>query len=199
MEPNGIESVTKLLERAREGEPNAEDILFQTVYDELKRIATKLMQDERTAHTLGATGVLHEAYAKIFRNTELNIADRRHLMRLATRVMKHVLLDHARKRNAVMRGGGRNKEALDNALYDRAVKEFDANLGIEVESLHEAMEKFARTHARANEVVQLRMFGNHTMTEIAEILGVAKTTVDNDWAIARARLRLLMQETEDGV
>jgi RNA polymerase sigma factor (TIGR02999 family) len=191
MERHESHQVTTLLRRIDAGDSDAESALFGLVYEDLKSIASKLMKSERSSHTLGTTGVLHEAYARLFNEAAPSIADRRHFARLITRAMKHVLLDHARTKKAAIHGGNRQKVGLDLAL-----EEFEENQGVTLPALAEALDRLKETHPRAAEVVELRFFGNYTMPEIGEILAVSKTTADNDWLVARARLRLLLQERE---
>ena len=168
--------VTLLLERAR-------DELVALVYDELRRVASRLMRRERPDHTLAPTAVVHEAVIRLLGDAAFDRAgDRSYLFAAAARAMREVLIDHARRRATARRGGGRRRIPLD------AVVDYFADQGLDLVAVHEALDRLAGLHERQSQVVTLRYFGGLTVPEIAAALEVSVGTVERDWRIARAWL-----------
>jgi RNA polymerase sigma factor (TIGR02999 family) len=186
--------LTHLMERVRSGEEGARDELVTIVYDELRRVAARLMRRERPDHTLAATGVVHEAVIRLLDGEVLESApDRSYLFAAAARAMREVLIDHARKRATDRRGGGRERVPLDLAI------DYFATEGLDVLALNEALDKLAALDERQSEIISLRYFCGLTVPEIADAFGVSVGTVERDWRIARAWLRNeLKAEDEDG-
>jgi RNA polymerase sigma factor (TIGR02999 family) len=137
------------------------------------------MRRERREHTLQPTALVHEAYLRLVDQTRVAWEDRGHFFGIAARVMRQVLVDHARRRRAARRGG----DALRITLAP------DAGLGpgpaTDVLELHELLDALAALDPRGARVVELRVFGGLTTAETAELLGVSKRTVDDDWAVAK--------------
>ena len=155
--------------------------LTERFYAELREIAVRLFASERRDHTLQPTAVVHEAFLRM-RTTPLPEVSRAEQLALAARVLKQVLIDHARAHGAQKRASPLRVE-LDPELVSTsdALIEFDV--------IHRALERLAGLHARQAEVVSLRVFGGLTMDEIASVLGTSKRTVESDWTVARAWLR----------
>ena len=171
--------VTRLLEAARRGESAALDQLLPLVYEELRALADRQMRRERPDHTLHATALVHEAYLKLAAGDTLKAVDRGHLLGIAARAMRQVLVDHARRRLAAKRGG--DWEVTTLADGHRAV-EFRPE---EVLALDRALEQL---EPRQRQVVEYRFFAGMEETEIANALGVSERTVRRDWVKARAWL-----------
>jgi RNA polymerase sigma factor (TIGR02999 family) len=184
-------AATELLSRIDcDASPAAAELL-PLVYDELRRLAAAYMRSERTDHTLQPTALVHEAYARLIGTSAPQFKDRAHFLGVAAKAMRRVLVDHARGHNAAKRGGagayaggGRlwQRETLDEAI---AAGE---SLGLQLLDLDGAMMKLAALDPRAARVVELRFFGGLTIQEAAAVLDVATSTVEDDWALARAWL-----------
>ncbi len=174
--------VTAALRQAAAGDPAAVDRLFPVVYAELRRRAAAYLRQERVGHTLQPTALAHEAYLKLAAQEGLRVQDRAHFMALAARAMRTILVDHARSRRALKRGGGRTPARLDDALV---VAGPDAQA---FDDLDRALQRLAERSERQARVVELRYFGGLTVEEIAELAGVSPGTVKRDWTLARAWL-----------
>jgi len=171
--------ITRILQQLDEGndDPALSDRLLEAVYPELRRLASAIMRRERADHTLQPTALVHEAYLKLA-GQQTGWENRAHFLGVCARAMRQILVDHARRRAAVKRGGEFHRVTLDEALGD-------AGRELEILELHDAMTRFAGTDPRAARVVELRMFGGLTVAETAHVLGVSARTVDGDWAVAR--------------
>lgn len=169
------------------------DQLWELVYPELRRRAGGLVHNERTDHTLSATAVVNEAFVRLSTRMAHEWEDRSHFYNVASGIMRHVLIDHARSHRAEKRGGGAAKQELDESLFP-AIQADDEGFRV----AERALEIFAREHERAALVVTLKVFGGLTIPEIAREVKVAERTVKNDWALARGRLgEILTDEVSD--
>jgi len=175
------EQITDLLLQIRGGNSEAMDRLLPLVYQELRRIAHRQLQGERPGHTLGTTGLVHEAYLKLVDQTRVDWRDRGHFFRAAAGAMRRLLVDYARGYRALRRGGGLQRISLGE---DVAVVE----QGEMLVALDEALERLAGLNERLSQVVECRFFGGLTEEETAEALGVTSRTVERDWAKARGWL-----------
>jgi RNA polymerase sigma factor (TIGR02999 family) len=175
------EQITDLLLQIRGGNSEAMERLLPLVYQELRRIAHRQLQGERPNHTLGTTGLVHEAYLKLVDQTRINWQDRGHFFRAAAGAMRRLLVDYARGYRALRRGGGYQRFSLDD---DVAVVE----QGEMLVALDEALDRLAGLNARLSQVVECRFFGGLTEQETAEALGVTTRTVERDWVKARGWL-----------
>lgn len=170
--------VTQLLEAVRGGDSRAMDRLVPLVYEELRALAKRELYREQPGHTLHATALVHEAYLKLA-GSGIPASDRAHFLAIAARAMRQVLVDHARRRKAVKRGG----ELARTTLTDSgAPVEFRPD---ELIALDEAMEQL---DPRQRQVVEFRFFAGMEEKEIAEVLGVSDRTVRREWVKARAWL-----------
>ena len=152
------------------------------VYEELRRLAQRYMSGERPDHTLQATALVNEAYLRLAERTSPHWQDRSHFFAGAARMMRHILVDHARNRQRAKRGGG----VADLELTDTAVLvEQQAD---QVVDLNEALERLAQLDRRASQVVELKYFGGMNYDEIAEVLSISGITVRRDWEFAKAWL-----------
>jgi RNA polymerase sigma-70 factor, ECF subfamily len=174
---------TLIFGRARAGDERARGELIALIYDELRRVASGLMQRERTGHTLSPTAVVHEAVIRLLGAEVFNkAADRGYLFASAARAMWEVLVEHARRRAADRRGGGRRRVPLDRVVDYLEAQELD------VIAVHEALDRLAEWNPRQSQVMTLRYFGGLTVPEVARSLGVSVVTVERDWRLARAWL-----------
>lgn len=176
--------ISRSVSRLRAGDAAALDELFPLIYDELKGIARAHLAHEATGHTLGPTGLVHEAYLQLTRRAQLAPADRLHFLNMAAQAMRRILIDHARARKRLKRGSGLQVELLDEIqtlMTDGAADELVA--------LDDALDRFATLNPRGARVVELRFFAGLTLEETASTLDVSLKTVQRDWLVARAWLR----------
>ena len=180
---NESSNLTYLLRTLRSGDPAAVGRLFEAVYADLKRAAGALFVNERTEHSLTPTALVHEAYLRLvdWRNVEWR--ERSQFFAVATKVMRRILVDHARMRLAEKRGAGAEKAVLDG-LPDFAVTE-----PRDVVAIHEALTELEKLDERKARIVELRYFGGFEIEETAELIGVSAATVKREWAFARAWLQ----------
>ncbi len=179
-----MDDLTSLLEAARRGRSGAQNRLFEAVYGHLHALAVSLMHGERVDHTLQPSALVNEAVLRLVQShTVHRVDDRRCLLVAAAHVMRQILVDHARSRNAVKRLGEHKRVPLDDVLAH-----FDEQR-IDVIALQEAVERLMEQDQRAGLVVVLKFFAGLKMTEIAEVLDVSVGTVERDWRLARAWLR----------
>ena len=177
----GTEAITALLVAHRHGRPDAFDKLVSLVYPELRRVARRQLRPWRPGLTLDSGAVVHEAYLKLVDQTKVEWQDRSHFFAIAARVMRHVIVDYARKRHAQKRGGG------TIALADREVA-IQAQAE-ELVALNELLERLEAENPRMLQVVECRFFAGYSETETAEALGVSARTVERDWLRARVWLK----------
>jgi RNA polymerase sigma factor (TIGR02999 family) len=165
------------------------DQLWELVYPELRKRAASLVRNERSDHTLSPTAVVNEAFVRLSTRMAHEWEDRSHFYNVASGIMRHVLIDHARRHRAQKRGGGAIKQELDEAVFP-AVTANDEGFRV----AERALEILASEHERAALVVTLKVFGGLTIPEIAKEVRVAERTVKNDWAMARDRLRSILAD-----
>ena len=176
--------VTLLLERLHAGDPSALDQLLPLVYDELRRAARRALARERPGHTLHATELVHEAFLRLAGSAGNGAAwrDRTHFQASAAGVMRHVLVEHARRRLSGKRGGGATHVTLGDAHAAFVVRD------TELVALDEALARLGQREPRLLALVEYRFFGGLSAVETAAVLGVGERTVQRDWARARAWL-----------
>jgi RNA polymerase sigma factor (TIGR02999 family) len=175
-------TVTRLLLEWRQGDDDALHRLMPLVYDELRRIAGRLMGGERGDHTLQATALVHEAYARMV-EADLPAADRSHFLSLSAQVMRRILIDHARARKRSKRGGGALRVTLAEA---DAITPGSADRLIEID---DALERLRSLDPRKHRALEMSVFGGMTHAEIGAVLEVSIPTVERDLRMARAWLR----------
>lgn len=157
------------------------DSILPQVYDQLRRLAQNLMRVERVGHTLQATELVHAAYLRLAGNADREWANRAHFFAAAAEAMRRLLIEHARKRGAVKRGGGR--PAIGSVLDLTTDEKISEAL-----ALDDALLRFVEVDAQAAQVVKLRFFAGLTVDETAETLGISPRSVDRHWTFARAWL-----------
>jgi RNA polymerase sigma factor (TIGR02999 family) len=171
--------VTELLQNWREGDADMPDRLMPLVYEELRRRAREYLRQERGDHTLQATALVHETYLRLVNDSSVSWQNRAHFYGIAARLMRRILVDHARARNAAKRGGPADKIILEEA---RALSpEGNADLV----ALDSALKDLAKTYPRKSEVVELKFFGGLGAREIAEVMQISEKTVLRDWKFAK--------------
>ncbi len=174
--------VTVLLDGVAAGDRQSTDRLLEAVYDQLRRIAQQHMKDEKPGHTLEATALVHEAYLRLVRNKELKWSSRAQFYVAATHAMQRILVEHARKKKRLKRGGDRQPMASN--VLDLAR---DENLE-DVVALNEAINRLEGEDARAALVTRLRFYAGLTVEETAKAMKLSERTVMREWAYARAWL-----------
>lgn len=183
---------TQLLRAWAEGDPTALDKLTPRVYNELRRIAGHCLQSERSARTLQTTALVHEAYLRLIDVTNVDWQHRAHFFAIAAKIMRHILLDRARRRMAAKRGGPVRKLDLDNfpdVGFDRCR---------ELIALDDALTALAHIDGRKARVIELRFFGGMSVEETAEVLEISEDTVMRDWKLARAWLLVEIRNDNTG-
>ena len=176
----------------RNGGSDALDQLFPVVYDELCHIAHRHLLRERSGHTLSTTALVHECYLNLADRTLTAWQDRAHFLAIASKAMRRLLIDYARRRNAQKRGGNQARITFDDGLVSVQAQ------AAELLSLDEALSALAERHARMAEVVECRFFGGMTVKETASALDVSTRTVEADWTRAKAYLRRALRERNAG-
>jgi RNA polymerase sigma factor (TIGR02999 family) len=176
--------VTQLLVDWNNGDQAALGKLMPVVYDELRRLAGNYLRRERVGHTLQPTALVNEAYMKLVDQRHARWQNRAQFFGVAAQLMRRILVDHARVRQAQKRGGS-DQQQLSLSHADRIAKKPD----IDLLALHEALNDLAAIDEQHARIVELRFFGGLTIEETAEVLGISHATVERDWTLARAWLR----------
>ena len=184
--------ITPLLDSAAAGDRQGTDRLLEAVYDQLRRIAQRHMNDERPGHTLEATALVHEAYLRLVRNKELRWSSRAQFYVAAAHAMQRILVEHARKKKRLKRGGDRRP--MVSSVLDLAA---DDNLEAVV-ALNEAVDKLEAEDARAAMVTRLRFYAGLTVEETARAMKLSERTVMREWAYARAWLHDALGSGDEG-
>ena len=187
-----MSDVTLILDRINRGDARAADELLPLVYKELRARARAYMSQERAGHTLQATALVHEAFAKMVGRHGAGVAwdSGRHFFNAAAEVMRQLLVDHARRRAAEKRGGRLQRVNLTDVDVPQPIDEIDW------EGLNQALAKLKEHDERRHQVVMLRYFAGLPDHEIAKCLQVSEKTVQRDWNVARTFLFALMTESE---
>lgn len=175
--------VTELLDRARNGDAHARDTLIGATYDELRCLARGYLANERPDHTLQATALVNEAYARLLAGQELQGENRAQFLAYVAQAMRRILINHARDRARAKRGSGQAKARLDEELV------VGGPPAVDLIALDEALDRLAQFAPRKSQVVELRYFGGLTVDEVAQALKISPRTVKRDWEIAGTLLR----------
>jgi len=181
--------VTALLRAWDQGQTAARDELIGLVYRELRRIAARSLSSERSDHTLQPTALVHEAYERLARLGGARFRDRSHFFAVAAGLMRRILVDHARRRRALRRGGTAEEVALDE---NQAAGGADAE-AIDVIALDVALDELATLDFTQARVVELRFFAGMGPGEVAEAMGISRATEHRQWTMARAWLHLQLE------
>ncbi len=183
------EDLTQFLLQLGLGHRDRADELMPYVYAELKAIALASIR-HRDERTLQATALVNEAFLKLFDQDRLDVNDRQHFFRLAAKAMRQLLIDHARQRKAEKRGGDRNAVTLDEAVAAASGFDFD---WLDLDAALSQLEQLDERQAR---VVELRYFAGLEVAAVAGVLGVSKSTVEQEWRTARAWLGMRLRGSQ---
>lgn len=180
--------ITQMLSEISAGDRTAPDRLLPLVYDELRRLAHAYMKKERADHTLQATALVHEAYIQLVDWKNVSWQNRAHFFAAAAQMMRKILVDYARNKNALKRGGGVATIAIDEALS------FPTRNEVDLLSLDTALNELALFDKQQERIVELRFFGGLTIEETAIAMGISDSTVKREWQIAKAWLHNRIKE-----
>jgi RNA polymerase sigma-70 factor, ECF subfamily len=183
------DEITKYLVAWSAGDPRAASPAFAALYATLRRLARRALSGERSEHTLGTTGLIGEAFFRLLEQQRIEWRSREHFIATAAQMMRRILIDHARGRSTVKRGGGAAAVPLDEA----APLPVDALDGLV--AIHDALEALSEVDRMQSQIVELRFFGGMTHEEIALYLGVSAATIERRWRLARAWLYRRLKDT----
>lgn len=182
------DETARLLERVETGDPEANAELMEALYGELRELAGSILQGERAGHTLQPTALVHEAWVRLTGYSDgdgpRSWNDRRHFVHAAARAMRHVLVDHARKRNAVKRG---RRVEIDPGIVEDLLGAYEER-SADVVEMHEALERLCTFDEELAELVELRFFAGLNLPETAQALDCSISHVQRRWRLARAWL-----------
>ena len=184
--------VTNLLRQWSVGDSDAYERLVPMVYDELRRMASGFLRFERAGHTLQPTALVHELYLRMVDQNRAQWQDRAHFFGVAAKMMRRILVDHARKRVTDKRGSGVEHLPIEDAL-DTPVQPDDAVLAVDA-----ALTRFAEIDPERSRIVEMRYFGGMDLAEIADVLQVSRTTVKWHWTVASMWLHRELENDPDG-
>jgi RNA polymerase sigma factor (TIGR02999 family) len=188
-----MSAVTRILSAIEEGDPTAAQQLLPLVYDELRQLAAQRLAQEKPGQTLQATALVHEAYLRLVDVEKVpHWNSRGHFFAAAAEAMRRILVEQARRKRTLKRGGG--VERVDLAAIDPVI----AGPTLDLLALNDALEKLAAKDPRKAELIKLRFFAGLTNEQVAQALGVATSTVDLDWAYAKSWLRVEMSAEARG-
>lgn len=182
MKTLAVENLTELLGEWRAGDKAALDRLMPLVYDELRRIAHRYVQHERSGHTLQTSALVNEAYLRFAGQRKVDWQNRSHFFAVTAQVMRHILIDHARRRRYAKHGGEVRQVPIEDAAA------MSLQRASELIALEEALDELAKFDQRKSRVVELRYFGGLSLEETAEVLDISLMTVRRDWRAAKAWL-----------
>jgi RNA polymerase sigma factor (TIGR02999 family) len=183
-----MNEVTRILSGIEDGDPHAAEKLLPLVYDELRRLAAGKLAQEQPGQTLQATALVHEAYVRLVDTQKAqHWKSRGHFFAAAAEAMRRILVENARRKVSLKRGGDRIRQTLDEEVL------VASEVPDELLALDEALEQLAVSDAQTAEVVKLRYFAGLTVPQAAEVLGISPRTVDSLWAYARAWLLRKLQ------
>jgi len=177
------EGITQLLLRWGEGDSSAREKLMPLVYEELRSLAARYLRRERANHTLQPTALVNEAYLRLIDQQKVEWQNRAQFFGLAARLMRNILVDHARSHRAAKRGGEHYSVSLSRT------DQVSPTSAVDLVALHETLERLTTHDPQKSTIVELRFFGGLTIEETAEVLDISHATVERDWKMARAWLR----------
>ena len=183
--------VTRLLAEHRDGDKSASERLYDVVYDELREMAHRQLRYRKPGETLNTTGLVHEAYLKMFDRSDSDWKDRAHFFAVTARAMRQILVDYARRTAAEKRGGKAHRTDLHASLIR------DSDEPLDILDLEEALQQLQELEPRLSQIVECRFYGGLSIEETAEVLGMSSRTVDRDWYKAKSFLYLALDGNED--
>ena len=190
--PDG--EVTRLLQRWSDGDASALEALWPLVYDDIRRMAGRQIAGERCGHTLQATALVNEAFIRLAGERAFRWQRREQFLSLAAQIMRYVLVDYARQRNAQRRGDGAKRVSIHDTFAAREVEQAQAldafhDEGVDVLAIDAALTKLQKVDEPQGRIVELRYFGGLTLEETATVVGLSLASVKREWSMARAWLR----------
>lgn len=186
-----MSDVTRILSAIKDGDPSAVQELFPLVYDELRRLAAQKMACEVPGQTLQATALVHEAYVRLVRAEAQQWDSQGHFFKAAAEAMRRILVDSARRKASIKRGGQRQRRTLED------IQPASSERSAELLALDEALLRFEQCDPPKAELVKLRYYGGLTIPEAAKAMGISKATAARHWAYARAWLHAELQKGDD--
>lgn len=181
--------ITEMLQQVKQGDARAISQLLPIVYNELRRLAKIYLNRERANHTLQPTALVHEAYLRLIGQKPVEWQNRAHFFGVSARLMREILIEHARAKKRIKRGGEfATIIALDDAVSFRAEKQFDAL------ALDEALSRLEKLDERQGRIVEMKFFGGLSIEEIAEVMGVSQATVKREWSSAKLLLYKMLSD-----
>jgi RNA polymerase sigma factor (TIGR02999 family) len=183
MKSSHSEQVTEIINDAQHGIVESAEKLLPLVYDDFRELAASYLRRERSGHTLQPTALVHEVYLKLVDQTRVDWRGRTHFFAVGAQIMRRILVDYARQREAVKRGGGRLRVSIEDQPL--AVDQKDED----VLALEEALERLEKVSPRQAKMLELRFYGGLSFAEIAEAMNLSKRTVEREWTMVRAWLR----------
>lgn len=181
--------ITEQLIAWSKGDEAARDALIPAVYQELRRMADYYLRGENTGHSLQPTALVHEAYLRLIDQTKVEWQNRAHFFGVAAQMMRRILVDHAKAKHRVKRGGSAPRVSLDETVN------LSSERAAELVALDDALKVLNELDERKSRIVELRYFGGLTVDETAQVLGVSDKTVMRDWSLAKAWLYAQLSQT----
>jgi RNA polymerase sigma factor (TIGR02999 family) len=178
-----LPNVTELLRNWSDGDKQAQEKLFQVVYNELHRQAARYLRHEQPGLSLQTTDLIHEAYLRLINQQHVEWQNRLHFFAIAAKVMRRILVDHARSRRAAKRGGSAIRLPLEEAMAVLPGQDLD------FVALDEALARLSEIDVQQSQIVELRFFSGLSVEQTAKVLDVSERTVKRDWNVAKAWLR----------
>lgn len=188
-------SITELVSRSQDGTEGDTDELFSVMYDDLRRLAGRFLQNEPLRNRLSSSSLVHQAYMRMVDHSRINWQGKTHFFAIGATVMRRILVDHARKVQSLKRGGGWERRQLHDDVT------FVLSRDDDVVALDDLLQQLAKLNPRQAKIVELRFFGGMTMREIAAEMKLGLRTVEKEWAMSRAWMRRELrreEEEEDG-
>jgi RNA polymerase sigma factor (TIGR02999 family) len=185
-------NVTELLRNWSDGDKQAQEKLFQVVYNELHRQAARYLRHEQPGLSLQTTDLIHETYLRLIDQQHVDWQNRLHFFGISAQVMRRILVDHARSRQAAKRGGSALRLPLEEAMVVLPEQDLD------FVALDEALNRLAQMDPQQSQIVELRFFGGLSVEETAEVMSVSERTVKRDWRVAKGWLRRELSRGQAG-
>lgn len=184
-------TVTDLVSRSHDGAEGETDRLFSVMYEDLRRLAGRFLQNEPLRHRLSSSSLVHQAYMRMVDHSRINWQGKTHFFAIGATVMRRILVDHARKVQSLKRGGGWERRQLHDDVT------FELSRDDDVVALDDLLEQLATLNPRQAKIVELRFFGGMTMREISAEMKLGLRTVEKEWAMSRAWMRRELRRDED--
>jgi RNA polymerase sigma factor (TIGR02999 family) len=175
--------VTQLLVRLKSGENKVYEELYPLIYGELRQIAYGQMRGQSADHTMTKTALVHEAYLKMIDQTTIDFSDKSHFLAIASKCMRQILIDHARKKHAQKRGGNQKDLTFIDDIFNNQQQKAKELIDIDA-----ALNELEKLNERLAQVVEMRFFGEMSIDDTAQALGISQSTVKRDWLKARGWL-----------